>query len=169
MIPQGITINGNMEGAGHLIINGTVRGNVNIKGRLEIGVQGSVDGDLRAEELLVVGAVKGNIYCSSKLLLRSGCRVTGNLLCAGLIMEEGAWLKGRCQMGRQNQTPISAPGATSGKSSNQVLGQASGKVSPQSHQNAGPAGPQEQVPMKSGVLGSTSSESTPSSSQSSRP
>ncbi|MBD3335400.1 MAG: hypothetical protein GF355_07770, partial [Candidatus Eisenbacteria bacterium] len=100
MIPRGITLTGNLEGSGHLLVEGTIRGDVVLQGRLEIGQQGVVEGDIRAEEVLALGNVRGNVFCSSKLLLKSGSRVKGDLICAGLIVEEGAWLTGRCKMGR---------------------------------------------------------------------
>jgi cytoskeletal protein CcmA (bactofilin family) len=103
MIPHGINITGNIDGSGHLRIDGTVRGDVMIKGRLEVGQSGRVQGDLQAEDVVVLGEVKGNVFSQNKLLLKTNCRIRGNIACKGLIVEEGAWLTGRCEMGSRER------------------------------------------------------------------
>jgi cytoskeletal protein CcmA (bactofilin family) len=74
-----------------------------------VGQTGHVEGDLHAEEVVVLGEVRGNILCRSKLLLKSNCKVFGNINCRGLVVEEGAWLTGRCEMARHTDdksTPV---------------------------------------------------------------
>jgi cytoskeletal protein CcmA (bactofilin family) len=110
MIPQGVTITGNIDGTSNLRIDGTVRGDVKLMGRLEVGEGGLIEGNLHAEDVVVVGKVNGNIKSRNKLLLKSGSHVRGNLSCEGLIVEEGAWFSGRCSMGKDSQQSIdSAP------------------------------------------------------------
>jgi cytoskeletal protein CcmA (bactofilin family) len=107
MIPEGINITGNIEGAGHLRVDGCVRGDVRLKGRLEVGQSGRVEGDLHGEDIVILGEVRGNVLSQNKLLLKAKCKVHGNVSCRGLIVEEGAWITGRCEMGKQDKSNIS--------------------------------------------------------------
>lgn len=104
MIPEGINITGDIDGTGHLRIDGKVKGNVQLRGRLEVGVNGQVDGDLHAEDVLVLGLVRGNIHSRSGLLLKAKCRVQGNISCRSLTVEGGAWFCGRCDMRGESVT-----------------------------------------------------------------
>jgi cytoskeletal protein CcmA (bactofilin family) len=103
MIPEGINITGNIEGAGHLRVDGYVRGDVRLRGRLEVGQSGRVEGDLRGEDVVILGEVRGNVLSQNKLLLKAKCKVLGNVSCRGLIVEEGAWITGKCEMGKQDK------------------------------------------------------------------
>ena len=78
-------------------IDGTIVGNVEIDGVLNISDSGHVEGHINASSVRVAGRVTGNIRCSNALHLASTADVKGNVLTTTLIVDDGAVMRGRCQ------------------------------------------------------------------------
>jgi len=77
-------------------IDGTVIGNIDIDGVINVSDSGFVDGNINAGSVRVAGRVNGNIECSYALHLASTADVVGDILTAALIVDDGAILVGRC-------------------------------------------------------------------------
>lgn len=81
----------------NLRINGSFDGELETKGTLIIGENANVKACIRGENINIQGKVKGDIICN-RLELSRTARLVGNVETSGLVISEGAILKGKCQM-----------------------------------------------------------------------
>lgn len=98
VLGPGINWSGNLGGKGGIRIEGTFEGEVAIRGLVVIGETGRLTcKNLRANNVIVAGAVKGNIT-AEKLEIRSTGRVWGDVVTTAFATEEGAFLRGQVRM-----------------------------------------------------------------------
>jgi cytoskeletal protein CcmA (bactofilin family) len=80
-------------------IDGVLRGEVRSTALLVIGEKGSVDGTLRASELLILGEVRGEVQGARRVEIGAGGRVYGRVQARVLIVQEGGFLDAECVVG----------------------------------------------------------------------
>lgn len=98
VLGPGINWSGNLGGKGGIRIEGTFEGEVAIRGLVVIGETGRLTcKNLKANNVIVAGAVKGNIT-AEKLEIRSTGRVWGDVVTTAFSTEEGAFLRGQVRM-----------------------------------------------------------------------
>ena len=94
----GLIWQGSRTGSGGVRVEGTFEGEINLNGLLVIGETGKVTCEnVRAANVIVAGAVKGNIT-AHKVEIRSTGRVWGDILTTAFATEEGAFLRGQIRM-----------------------------------------------------------------------
>ena len=91
--------NGTMMVRGSLRVEGEVEGNINEAQTVIIGKGGSVQGDIRAERVVVGGSVTGDVFATEQLELIAGGRIIGAIRTKKLLIEEGAVFEGQCGRG----------------------------------------------------------------------
>jgi cytoskeletal protein CcmA (bactofilin family) len=85
-----------------LLIDGEVEGTVELQeASLTVGPHGRVTADIRAKEIIIDGAVKGNLYASERIEIRRSGSVVGDLVSARVMIEDGAYFKGSVDIVRQ--------------------------------------------------------------------
>jgi len=98
VLGPGINWQGNLRGSGGIRIEGTFEGDISVRGLVVVGESGRVSCEnLRANTVVVAGAVRGNIT-AEKLEIRSTGRVWGDVITVGFSTEEGAFLRGQVRM-----------------------------------------------------------------------
>jgi len=98
-VHRSTTIVGELHADGRVRIHGTVRGNIKVRGVLEIAESGVVEGELiEADEVKILGKVKASISASGKVELWKDGRLIGNVRAAALDIEEGAFFTGHSEM-----------------------------------------------------------------------
>jgi len=98
VLGPGIHWIGDLHGTGGVRIEGTMQGDIVIKGLVVIGETGKVIcPELKAETVVVAGTVQGNITCQ-KLEIRSTGRVWGDVVAVSFSSEDGAFLRGQMRM-----------------------------------------------------------------------
>jgi len=98
VIGSGVVWKGQLSGSGGVRIEGALDGNIKLQGLLVVGETGRVTcEELRANVVIVAGAVRGNII-AEKLEIRSTGRVWGNVVTEAFSTEEGAFLRGQVTM-----------------------------------------------------------------------
>ena len=101
VLGSGIHWIGDLHGTGSVRIEGTLQGEIVIKGLVVIGETGKVIcPELKAETVVVAGTVQGNITCQ-KLEIRSTGRVWGDVVAVSFSSEDGAFLRGQMRMEEQ--------------------------------------------------------------------
>lgn len=101
VLGPGIHWIGDLNGTGGVRIEGTLQGEIVIKGLVVIGETGKVIcPELKAETVVVAGTVQGNITCQ-KLEIRSTGRVWGDVVAVNFSSEDGAFLRGQMRMEEQ--------------------------------------------------------------------
>ncbi len=98
VLGAGVIWQGSINGSGGVRIEGTFEGKILLKGLLVVGETGKVTcEDIRALNVIVAGAVKGNIT-AQKVEIRASGRVWGDIVTTAFATEEGAFLRGQIRM-----------------------------------------------------------------------
>ena len=95
IISDDLVVKGTLKSIGAIQIDGRMEGEVRSVG-LVIGDQGSVQGDITADDLSVRGQIQGTIH-ARKVLVRSGARVNGDIFSELLTVEIGSRIEGDCR------------------------------------------------------------------------
>lgn len=111
--PKGLTafLDAGAEFSGVLKTSGTVRIGGQFDGRIEsedyviLSRTARVHADIDAEAAVISGEVRGNVSARRKITLDSTARVTGDLTTPGIVIEEGARLRGRITIGGEDDAP----------------------------------------------------------------
>jgi cytoskeletal protein CcmA (bactofilin family) len=98
IIGKGIIIRGNLTGAGDLVIEGRVEGQISLKNHLTIESTGKVQADIRAEELTVNGEASGNIDAGQRVSINTSAKVAGDIKAPRVVIEDGAVFNGSIEM-----------------------------------------------------------------------
>jgi cytoskeletal protein CcmA (bactofilin family) len=94
-IGRTLVIKGEISGAEALYVDGRIEGKISLPdNRVTVGRNGSVQADITAREVVVMGKVNGNIECSDRVDIRSEGSVTGDVSTIRISVEDGAILKG---------------------------------------------------------------------------
>jgi cytoskeletal protein CcmA (bactofilin family) len=98
LIAKGTRISGDIISDGDLRIDGAITGNLDTKGRLVIGISGSIEGDISCKSCEIAGTQKGKLLVSELLSLRASSSVSGDVVTGKLSIEPGAFFAGTCTM-----------------------------------------------------------------------
>ncbi len=97
-IDEGSEIEGKCTFAGTVMLNGTIRGEIASTDTVIVGEKGVVHADVRADAIFISGQVVGNLVAAQRLEMRGAARVLGNIEAPVVVMEEGVFFQGHCQM-----------------------------------------------------------------------
>jgi len=87
------------SGPVNLRINGKFEGELEAKGVLIIGEKADIKAKIiKGENITITGKVKGDVESSGRLELSPSAKVTGNIKATILVINEGAMLKGNCEV-----------------------------------------------------------------------
>ena len=99
VLANGIEITGSIKFSNDMVIDGKVDGEITSeKGKVTIGENAVVKGDVKAGEVKLFGKVQGTIT-SERCELKTNSRLDGDIKTKMLSMEEGAILSGRTDIG----------------------------------------------------------------------
>src|SRR5580698_1620933 len=100
-----------------LYLDGDLDGKLNLNNRLTIGPNSKVNANIKAQEIIVFGTIKGNVESESRVSLRTGASIVGDIKTAGIVIEDGAYFKGGIDISRNGETKGSpkAQGASAGQ------------------------------------------------------
>jgi cytoskeletal protein CcmA (bactofilin family) len=98
-------LRGEIQSDGGMRIDGICEGTVDIAGNLVIGEAAKIIADIKANNISISGAVKGNINGNRVEILKTG-RVWGDLMISSLLLEEGAYLRGQTTMHGDIEPPL---------------------------------------------------------------
>jgi len=98
VLGSGVIWHGSINGSGGVRIEGAFEGEIALRGMLVIGETGRVTCEnIRANTVIVAGAVRGNIT-TQKLEIRASGRVWGDVVTTAFVTEDGAFLRGQIRM-----------------------------------------------------------------------
>ena len=91
-IGKTIVIKGDIFSKEDLLLDGKVLGTLDMPGnRLTIGANGKVEASIKAREVVVLGAVQGDIEAGERIVIRKDAHLEGNLKSASISIEDGAF------------------------------------------------------------------------------
>jgi len=82
-------------------IEGKLKGELRATDLLVIGAQAVVQANVHAEKLVVLGEVRGQVQGASRVEICSGGRLYGDIETKCLVVQEGATFEGRSKMGQE--------------------------------------------------------------------
>lgn len=94
-----LTIDGTISGSETVVIEGTVRGKVDLKGDLRIGTQSKVEATVHAKNVIIEGKLVGDVSADDRVELVMTAVVDGNIKAPKIIVAEGAKFRGSVDMG----------------------------------------------------------------------
>ena len=98
VLGSGVIWHGSINGSGGVRIEGAFEGEIALRGMLVIGETGRVTCEnIRANTVIVAGAVRGNIT-TQKLEIRASGRVWGDVVTTAFVTEDGSFLRGQIRM-----------------------------------------------------------------------
>ena len=106
-----ISVSGDLETDGALRIDGRLEGTIHRADLIVVGQGATVVGDITAREVIVGGAVTGNIFAAQRTELQSTGIVAGDIRSAAILIHEGGVVQGRLYI-----HPISGAADGSGSS-----------------------------------------------------
>ena len=111
-IGKSVIIKGQILSREDLYLDGEMEGTVEVpEHRLTIGPHAKLVASIRAREVVVLGAVNGNVEASEKIDLRKDAKLVGDIKTGGIIIEDGAYFKGSIDIVRVTEAARPAPSA----------------------------------------------------------
>lgn len=111
-LDAGSSIQGELHFEDTFRVEGKLSGKVVSRGDLVVGEGGEVDAEVQAGRVFVSGILKGRVE-AARIELAPGCRVNAELVTPSLVVEDGAFVQGRCSMVEPDGGP-SPGGSTAG-------------------------------------------------------
>ncbi len=89
---------GELTSQGSIKIEGRVEGKIATTQTISITPNAKITAETEAESAVIAGEVQGHINISGRLILLSTAKVSGDIICPTLKVEEGASFTGKCSM-----------------------------------------------------------------------
>lgn len=106
-IVEGAVFEGSIQSSVDIRVDGLIKGNVKIQGKLVVGPSGTVEGEVVAAEASIAGKLKGSLEVKGLTTLAQTAQVQAELFTGQISIEAGAQFSGNCHMGPKE--PVSKP------------------------------------------------------------
>jgi cytoskeletal protein CcmA (bactofilin family) len=102
VIGEKISIEGDIRGEEHLVIEGSMKGNVEMeKNNFTIGSKGRVEGKINAQNVKVSGQMIGNIKTQGGVEITKEADFMGDIRAKNISVEDGAYFKGSIELDKE--------------------------------------------------------------------
>jgi len=108
VIASDLTIEGKIIGSGHVRLAGRFKGDVQVDGNLTIDTGATLDGQVRAQTVVVGGELKGNIESAKRVELLEGGIITGDVKAGSLTVAAGSRMRGQVEFGWEDDAKKSS-------------------------------------------------------------
>ena len=98
IISLGTEIIGDIKSTGDIRIDGSLKGNLNTKGKVVIGTTGKTNGEIVCKNSEILGTIEGRIVVGQLLTLKASSKILGDIETSKLSIEPGAIFTGTCKM-----------------------------------------------------------------------
>lgn len=99
LIGNGTTITGDINSNGDVRIDGTLKGNISISGKLVVGPSGNIEGNVTCQNADVSGKIHGKVTVTELLSLKATAKLLGDIVTTKITIEPNATFTGTCNMG----------------------------------------------------------------------
>ena len=105
IIAQGTKIVGTITTNSDIRIDGELEGDLVCKGKIVVGQQGNIKGNVDCANAEVMGNINGKIIVNGTLSLKATSKIWGQIKTKILSIEPEAQFTGSCEMGNANNSP----------------------------------------------------------------
>ncbi|GMO27534.1 MAG: polymer-forming cytoskeletal protein [Termitinemataceae bacterium] len=95
MVGAGSSVQGDIEAAGFTRIDGNIRGDLSVRGRIVVGENARLKSNINGTSVTVGGVVYGNVIASDNLIVLSTGLVLGDVITRRIQAEEGCIIHGK--------------------------------------------------------------------------
>jgi cytoskeletal protein CcmA (bactofilin family) len=95
MIGPGTSVDGDVDSAGFTRVDGNLRGDLNVKGRIIVGEQARMKGNVSGSAITVGGVICGHVLASEQLVVLSTGIVLGDIITRRIQADDGCLIHGR--------------------------------------------------------------------------
>jgi cytoskeletal protein CcmA (bactofilin family) len=99
VLGSGVSIEGKMEGDGDVRIAGKFKGDIHIKGNLNIQKGAHLTAKINADAVTIEGEIDGTVVASGQVTLSESAQVVGDLKAKTLIVSAGSRMRGNVEFG----------------------------------------------------------------------
>lgn len=99
LLPEGVVLEGSLEGSGDFVVRGRIEGPIHIDGTLLIDESGLVRGHVHARSVTIRGVLKGNAFGDESVRIDASARVVGDVTAPRVRVVRGARFRGQVHMG----------------------------------------------------------------------
>ena len=98
---KSVAVKGHLMSGEDLTIDGEVDGTIEVlEHRLTIAATGTVRADVNARDIEIWGCIEGKLEAANLVCIRKGARFVGEIHSAGIVVEEGGYIKGSIDLSR---------------------------------------------------------------------
>ena len=112
IVGRGVRIEGDIHASGDIRVGGRINGAVFVQSRIVVAPDGVILGGIQSGDGDIAGKVEGDIVASGRLVIRKTASILGQITAENLVVEEGAAISGKCQIGKP--TPVEPQKGTTG-------------------------------------------------------
>ncbi|MCB8964839.1 MAG: polymer-forming cytoskeletal protein [Bacteroidales bacterium] len=98
LVGLGTEISGDINSNGDLRIDGTLIGNLTVKGKVVVGETGKIKGEITCKNSDISGTIEGKITVFELLSIKSTAKINGDLHVGKVAIEPGSRFTGYCEM-----------------------------------------------------------------------
>ena len=91
-------VTGRLTGDGDLLVEGSIEGELVLKGHLHVAAGGAVVAAIEADEVTIEGSIDGDVHSRGPVTLRAGGQLRGAIKADRVALEDGAKYSGRIEM-----------------------------------------------------------------------
>lgn len=106
IIGSSVKIKGDLDSEGNIWIEGQITGKVSSRQGVFIEKGAKLVADIAANEASIAGEVQGKLEISGHLILQATARVSGEITCPVLRVEDGATFVGTCSVNGSKKESI---------------------------------------------------------------
>ena len=99
LIGNGTTIVGDITSNGDVRIDGVLKGNITISGKLVVGASGNIEGNVMCQNADISGEIHGKVSVSELLSLKPSAKLLGDIVTGKISIEPNATFTGTCNLG----------------------------------------------------------------------
>lgn len=104
VLGRSVVLKGELSGNEDLLVEGQFEGTINVKDHtLTVGPQGQVKSEIHARQVVIHGSVNGKVSARDKIEIRKTGNVVGDMVSAGVAIEDGAYFKGSIEILREGK------------------------------------------------------------------
>lgn len=108
-IGKSVTIKGQIFSREDLVVDGEIEGAIELNDhRLTVGPNGRVRAGIKAREIVVLGAIEGNVEALDKIDIRKDAKLVGDIKTARIVIEDGAYFKGSIDIVKSETPKVQA-------------------------------------------------------------
>ncbi len=105
-IGKAVRVEGRIISREDIFVDGQVEGSIESpESKVTIGPNGRVKATLSAREVVIIGAVQGDVTASDKVDIRKDAQLEGNIASARISIEDGAIFKGSIDIRKPEPKP----------------------------------------------------------------